>query len=404
MNIILANCPINNGNKGCVALSLSTMYIIDKLLNKRNITHSFYLPQSGFEKKGEYSLKMGSIELKFNVITDPSFSSPIKTLYNIVKYKQYFAAKNIYKKADYILDIGQGDSFADIYGKKRFDMIYSQYKLGQKFKIPYCILPQTVGPFKDLRIKKRAIAGIANAKCIMVRDKQSFDFVKQLLPEKDITEVIDMAFFMPYEKKIFDSNYRHVGLNVSGLLWHGGYTGNNQFALKVNYKSMIHNIIQHFLSLDHVKVHLIAHVVSSERDIENDYAVSYDLYEEFNNPNLVLAPLFLDPIAAKNYIAGMDFFMGARMHATIAAFSSEVPVFPMAYSRKFNGLFTDTLKYEYLGDMKFQDNDILISEIKLAFENRIELKSIISERMKSIVEERYQLLIKELSSFFEIIK
>ena len=31
--------------------------------------------------------------------------------------------------------------------------------------------------------------------------------------------------------------------------------------------------------------------------------------------------------------------MGARMHACIAAFSSGVPVVPMAYSRKFEGLF-----------------------------------------------------------------
>lgn len=402
MNIILANCPVNNGNRGCVALSLSTMYVIDKLLNEKNIPHTFFLPQSGFEKIGDYSLKIGSVELKFKAISDISFSTPIKILYNIVKHKQYFEARNVYKKADYILDIGQGDSFADIYGKDRFDWIYSQYKLGQKFKIPYCILPQTIGPFNDPIIKKSAIKGIDYAKCIMVRDKQSYDFVKQLLPNKEIYEIIDVAFFMPYQKKIFDSSYIHVGLNISGLLWHGGYTCNNQFALKVNYKSLIRSIIQYFLSLDRVKVHLISHVVSGERTLENDYAVSYDLYEEFNNSNLVLAPLFLDPIIAKNYIAGMDFFMGARMHATIAAFSSDVPVFPMAYSRKFNGLFIDTLEYEYLGDMKSQDNNILLSEIKLAFENRLELKSIISSRMNGIVKLHYQLLIDKFTSFFEL--
>ena len=51
MNINLANAPVKNGNRGCVALSLSTLYIIDKILNGRNIPHAFYLPQSGYDKK-----------------------------------------------------------------------------------------------------------------------------------------------------------------------------------------------------------------------------------------------------------------------------------------------------------------------------------------------------------------
>ena len=41
-------------------------------------------------------------------------------------------------------------------------------------------------------------------------------------------------------------------------------------------------------------------------------------------PGTVLAPRFSTPSEAKTYIAGLDFFMGARMHACIAAFSSGV--------------------------------------------------------------------------------
>ena len=200
----------------------------------------------------------------------------------------------------------------------------------------------------------------------MVRDKQSADFVKGLIPSCKLSEVIDMAFFLPYKKKIFDSSFIHVGLNVSALLWYGGYTKNNQFGLKCKYQDLIREIIKYFLSIDRVKVHLIPHVVSGERGVENDYAVSYDLYEEFNNPNLILAPLFLDPIIAKSYIAGMNFFMGARMHSTIAAFSSGVPVVPMAYSRKFNGLFCDTLKYKNIIDLKTIDNAEALKKYKIA--------------------------------------
>lgn len=236
----------------------------------------------------------------------------------------------------------------------------------------------------------------------MVRDKQSRDYVKELIPSCNVSEIIDMAFFLPYKKKIFDSSFIHVGLNISALLWHGGYTRNNQFGLKCEYQKLIRDIIKHFLIMDNVKVHLIPHVVGGERGIENDYAVSYDLYEEFNNPNLILAPLFLDPMIAKGYIAGMDFFMGARMHSTIAAFSSGVPVVPMAYSRKFNGLFCDTLKYPSVADMKNGDNKSILNLIKEKFQYRDKLKEIIETSQNTIIKEREDILFNEIKRFLNI--
>ena len=402
MNIILANAPVKNGNRGCVALSLSTLYIIDKILNGRNIPHAFYLPQSGYDKKEEHTIKAGKVNLKFISLMDITPLSIKQQIKNIAKYKEYQATKEAYQEADFILDIGQGDSFADIYGKRRFDWIFSQYRLGMKYKKPYCILPQTIGPFKDASIRTQACKGISYAKCVMARDKQSYDYVKELLPDKSVTEIIDVAFFMPFNRKEFNKDFIHVGLNVSALLWHGGYTRDNQFGLNVDYPSVIRSIIDYFLKRANVKVHLIPHVVSGERHVENDYAVSYDLFEEYNHPNLILSPLFLDPISAKSYIAGMDFFMGARMHSTIAAFSSEVPVVPMAYSRKFNGLFTDTLQYPYMADMKVQSEAEILDGIKQCYEQKDKLKEIEHDRMQTTVEERKRLMEERLCEFFGI--
>ena len=402
MNIILTNAPVKNGNRGCVALSLSAMYIIDKILNDRNIPHQFYLPQSGYEKIAEHTIKAGDVILKFMSLMDITPLSIKHQLKKMFKHKEYQTTKKAYQKADFILDIGQGDSFADIYGKRRFDWIFSQYRLGMKYKKPYCILPQTIGPFKEASIRAQACKGINYAKCVLVRDKQSRDYVKELLPDKPVTEIIDVAFFMPFKRKEFNKDFVHVGLNVSALLWHGGYTRDNQFGLKVDYPSLVRSIMDYFLEQANVKVHLIPHVVGGERHIENDYAVSYDLFEEYNHPNLILSPLFLDPIVAKSYIAGMDFFMGARMHSTIAAFSSEVPVFPMAYSRKFNGLFTDTLQYPYMADMKAQSETEILAGIKQYYEQRERLKELEHNRMQTTVEERRRFMEEKLCGFFGI--
>lgn len=398
MNIILTNAPANNGNRGCVALSVSTMYLVDKILSKKNIPHTFYLPQSGYAQKSIHTIKVCDETIKFVSLPDITplhFKHFLKSLLR----KNYAQTTDIYKKADFILDIGQGDSFADIYGKGRFDWIFSQYRLGMKYHKPYCILPQTIGPFKDPKIREQAKRGIEYASCVMVRDKQSYDYVKELLPEKEVTELIDVAFFMPFKCKAFDKSRVHVGLNISALLWHGGYARNNQFGLKTDYQSLVRDIIKYFLEQDGITLHLIPHVVGADRGVENDYAVSFDLCEEFNNPQLVLSPLFLDPISAKSYIAGMDFFMGARMHSTIAAFSSDVPVVPMAYSRKFNGLFSDTLQYPYVADMKAQGNSDIMNVVKDSFEKREDLKKQITERMGTTVKERKIIFEKKLTEF-----
>lgn len=61
----------------------------------------------------------------------------------------------------------------------------------------------------------------------------------------------------------------------------------------------------------------------------------------------------------------MNLFTGARMHATIGAISSGVAVIPVAYSRKFNGLY-DTLQYPFYIDAK---SEITLEKAIELFEN-----------------------------------
>lgn len=404
-NIILANAPIKNGNRGCVALSITMMSLIDEVMNNAGVQYRLFLPDSQFRDQKKHEYKINNRVISFEDCSYPkglSFKDNIKLqLKSLTKGGN--KAKQIFENADFILDIGQGDSFADIYGEHRFRIIDRIHVMARKYKKTYCILPQTIGPFKDTMIAHLAHESIANASCCMARDKQSYDYVKKNISEQQkIAEYIDIAFFMPYEKIEQESGYTHVGLNISSLLWHGGYSRDNQFGLKCDYKKLVKEIINYFLSLKKTKVHLIPHVVEGERGIENDYEVSYEIWREYNNANLVLAPFALGPIEIKSYIAGMDFFMGARMHATIGAFSSGVPVVPMAYSRKFNGLFVDTLQYDAMVDMKTMNNNLILSEITKNYANRSNLKEMINERMTGIVAERRKMLVEDLNSFFNL--
>jgi len=61
----------------------------------------------------------------------------------------------------------------------------------------------------------------------------------------------------------------------------------------------------------------------------------------------------------------MDVFVGSRMHATIASFTTGVPTIPVAYSRKFAGFF-ENLGYQVLVDLTSTGTDQAV-EATLAY-------------------------------------
>lgn len=397
---ILANAAINSGNKGCSALSYSMLYLIDKTLSDKGIDYEIYLTDSWHKDNGRYSIDINGKQICYYVIDYPIGVGFRDNLKNLLFFTRTIKRFFFFKKIDKILDIGQGDSFSDIYGTRRFELIDRIHKLARFLNIPYCILPQTIGPFNKEDIKTKAYNSIKKAQIVMARDKMSYEYVCQNVPSQcNIAEYIDVAFYLPYKKTIFDKSFIHVGLNISGLLWHGGYTRKNELGIKDDYQKSIRSIIDYFLQKENVKLHLVPHVVNQERGLENDYAVSLDIAGEYNDPRLILSPFFFSPIEAKNYISGLDFFMGARMHSTIAAFSSGVPVIPMSYSRKFNGLFGETLNYNHYIDLKTDDLDAIMKTIQEGFENKDQLL-VELESKNELIKKKEKLIIDTLNDFF----
>jgi polysaccharide pyruvyl transferase WcaK-like protein len=153
------------------------------------------------------------------------------------------------------------------------------------------------------------------------------------------------------------------------LLASGGYTRDNMFGLRMDYPELIRRIISGFLQHPEMcEVYLVAHVIASGQNaLEDDLKACRDLAAEF--PDVQVAPAFEYPSDAKSYIANLDFFMGARMHACVAAFSAGVPVVPMAYSRKFAGLF-GSLGYNHTVDCTTDSTEDILVRIFESFENR----------------------------------
>lgn len=278
------------------------------------------------------------------------------------------------RRLDVVIDIGGGDSFADIYGAKRFAYLMATKVIARMMRIPLILAPQTIGPFTRQPYRALAAAIMKSADLVVARDPLSFDAARAMSPRIRLMQAVDVAFALPYAAPASrDGGNIRVGLNVSGLLFNRGYSGANEFGMEIDYPEFTRQLIGRLLAEPDVEVWLVSHVNSDALPRDDDGRVAAALHEEF--PATRLAPRFTSPSDAKSFIAGLDFLVAGRMHACIAAFSAGVPVVPVAYSRKFSGLFGALLGYEHMLPVRGVDTEAALDFTLDRFRNRSALRA-----------------------------
>jgi polysaccharide pyruvyl transferase WcaK-like protein len=277
-------------------------------------------------------------------------------------------------ETDLYADITGGDSFSDIYGMTRFLQGFLLKWLPLALKRPFIMLPQTYGPYKSRLSRILARYILSRCQVIYSRDKEGVDLTTKVLgPGKDRTKirfVPELAFGMdPREPAMLDIGTMQevrtdrslvVGLNVSGLLYNGGYTRRNMFGLKDDYGRTIERLVESLLAKPNVLVLLVPHVVTPPGDVESDIDACSKVYDRFaaRYPNrLFMARGQYDQAEIKYIIGLCDLFIGARMHSCVAALSQKIPAVGMAYSKKFTGVFDSVGVADLVVDLRTADAD-----------------------------------------------
>lgn len=357
LNICLLFHSAKNDNLGVGALSVSEAEILRRIAAERGLAVHVTLIDTR-DPRPAY-------------LTGPDVTS--LSLRPLRRPWQVLAA---FRAADLVIDIGGGDSFTDIYGGRRFAQMMFQKAMVPLAGRPLVLAPQTIGPFRSALRQRLAVASIRRAAIVATRDALSTAALSAMGFDGPVIEASDVALRLPYDPPAPrpQGGPVRVGLNVSGLLMAGGYSRNNMFGLKTDYPALARRILAAFRAHpDAPELHLVPHVITwGGGGVEDDLAASQALADEF--PGTVLAPAFASPSEAKSYIAGLDFFMGARMHACVAAFSTGVPVIPMAYSRKFAGLF-GSLGYDRTVDCTAEDGESILARILDAYDDRAALSA-----------------------------
>jgi polysaccharide pyruvyl transferase WcaK-like protein len=342
----------SSGNLGVGALTIANMLIVRDVAARLNLEAEFVI--LGMRDGDTPYLEEDDAEVF--AITTWSLLSP-------TGYWSALTAPRV------VLDIGGGDSFAEIYGLKRFLFLWLAKVIALARGRLLLLSPQTIGPFTRTPYKQLAKSVLEKARAVVVRDRQSLAALQDLAPKARALLSVDVAFALPHVDRSAERNgpRLRVGINVSGLLFHEAEVGTNRFDLSANYARVMRRFLAEMTARPDVEVHLIVHVISKDIDPDDDGRPADRLHEEF--PQTVRVPDFAGPCEAKSYISSLDFLVAARMHACIAAFSSGVPVVPVSYSRKFSGLF-GLLEYSWMLPVQGLDDDQSLAFLTDCFAKR----------------------------------
>ena len=222
-----------------------------------------------------------------------------------------------------------------------------------------------------------------------IEDLKRFDL---LLARETITEAVlknagcqnvrlvaDGAFLMekselPLPEKFLEN--KTVGFNFSPLV----------FGKNPQSKEAAFLLIEHILETTDFNIELVPHVII---ETNSDYETLKEFFERYKETNRIfLLPDHLNATEYKGYIAKMRFFIGARTHATIAAYSTGIPTMVLGYSVKSKGIAKDIFGEEklVLGIDEISDAGKLIAKFEEMKNEEDSIKEILKNKIPKIKE------------------
>lgn len=282
-------------------------------------------------------------------------------------YKKPF---EVLKKGDVALSVG-GDNYC-----------YADYKsyilmhdMAIKRKAKTVLWGCSVEP--ELVQAPEIAADLARYDLITARETISYEALKKVNPNTVL--VSDPAFTLqrvdlPLPKGWQEGNM--IGINASPMVLSNASDGTLAFDA---YCCLIETILQ----TTNCGIALIPHVVWAEND---DRKLLQELYDRFKRSGRVILIDDCNCMELKGYIARCRMFVGARTHATIAAYSTGVPTLVLGYSVKSRGIARDLFGTEenYVLPVQGLAN---VKELAKGFWWIMEHENSIREHLKSILPE-----------------
>lgn len=206
----------------------------------------------------------------------------------------------------------------------------------------------------------------------------------------------DPAFTLRAKKLPLPEGFKEsntVGINISPMIQEK--ETRSGITLE-NYENLLQYIIQN----TDMQIALIPHVVWNQND---DRKPIHMLYERFQETGRVIEIEDASCEVLKGYIGRCRMFIGARTHATIAAYSSLVPTLVVGYSVKARGIARDLFGTEenYVVPVQsLQDREDLVNSFRWLLSREREIRNHLEAVMPSYQEKAF-LTGKEVDRLWE---
>lgn len=203
----------------------------------------------------------------------------------------------------------------------------------------------------------------------------------QALQDAGVSENVklypDPAFFLAPEAFKLPAGFREketIGINISPMIVENETVKGITLA---NYRKLM----DYILNNSSYSIILIPHVVWHHTD---DRQTLSQLYEAYRDNDRVLLLEDMSCQRLKYIISKCRAFIGARTHATIAAYSSMVPTLVVGYSVKARGIARDlfgTEEHYVLPVQSLSDSEELIGAYRWMMEREGEIRGRLAEIM-----------------------
>lgn len=229
-------------------------------------------------------------------------------------------------------------------------------------------------------VKKPSVAeDLRRYALVAARESITYEAVKAV--GANVVQMPDPAFHMQPETCDTDERFLKsnvVGINISPhIIVSEGHHG----AAYANYRELI----QYILDNTNAYIALIPHVVWANND---DRIPLKQLYDDFGqNQRLILVDDHTAP-ELKYIISQCSFFVGARTHATIAAYSTGVPTLVVGYSVKARGIARDLFGTEdgyVLPVQQLKESDELTQAFARLYEKRDAIRAHLNETLPGYI-------------------
>ena len=185
----------------------------------------------------------------------------------------------------------------------------------------------------DLLKRPEIITDMKLYHTIITRESITYDALKEI-GHPNLYLLPDPAFTLAAKELPLPEGFTNgntIGINISPLVQD---SEQNTRITMINYMALV----KHIIDTSDMQIALIPHVVWQRND---DRIPLKELYDSFKHTGRVVMIPDASCEELKGYIARLRLFIGARTHATIAAYSSLVPTLVIGYSVKARGIAHD---------------------------------------------------------------